>query len=198
MIQFLENNILDKNEQTLKISYQRTISIIFGNYPYVEDIHNLIIQIKNNLNKDMSYATNVKGGMTSFQHFLNNPIATKFLHYCINRHQTSNPELFKYFYERNFIKECWGNEIKENDNVEPHTHNCWHSILYLTKGTPLILPELNLKITPSPGDYYFFPPEILHYVPKNESKEVRYNLITNIEQNPNWKKNKEIQEICKK
>ena len=53
-------------------------------------------------------------------------------------------------------------------------------ILYLTKGCDLILPELNLKITPEPGDYYIFPPEILHGFDKYEGETNRYSLIFNI------------------
>ena len=55
-----------------------------------------------------------------------------------------------------------------------------HGILYLTKGCDLILPDLNLKITPEPGDYYIFPPEILHGFDKYEGETNRYSLIFNI------------------
>ena len=51
----------------------------------------------------------------------------------------------------------------------------------LTKGCDLILPELNLKITPEPGDYYIFPPEILHGFSEYEGEDNRYSLIFNFE-----------------
>lgn len=198
MIQFLESNILDKNEHTLMISYQRTVPIIFGNYPYIDDIHNLIIEIKNNISKKNSYVTNVKGGMTSFNHFINHRITNKFINYCIHKHQASNPQLFEKFYERKSILNVWGNEIKENEYVQPHTHECTHCIIYLTKGAPLILPEINIQITPDVGDYYFFPPSLIHYVPKHEETNIRYNMVINIADIPNWERISEIQKVINK
>jgi len=45
----------------------------------------------------------------------------------------------------------------------------------------LILPELNISITPKPGDYYIFPPHILHGVDISNQTENRYSLIFNFE-----------------
>jgi hypothetical protein len=47
------NDKLDENKNSLIISYSRTINIIFGYYPYLEKIHNIILEIKNNLNPKM-------------------------------------------------------------------------------------------------------------------------------------------------
>ena len=57
--------------------------------------------------------------------------------------------------------------------------------MYLTKGCDLIFPELNLKITPEPGDYYIFPPEILHGFDKCKDENNRYSLIFNLNQKDN-------------
>ena len=46
-----------------------------------------------------------------------------------------------------------------------------HMVFILTKGCDLILPELNLKITPEPGDYYIFPPEIMHGFDKYDRRK---------------------------
>ncbi len=73
----------------------------------------------------------------------------------------------------------WGTEIKKGDSLDYHSHPCRHGILYLTKGCDLILPELNLKISPNPGDYYIFPPEILHGFEKSDYENNRYNLVFN-------------------
>ena len=54
MISFLDpNNKLNEHKNSLTITYPRTVNIIFGHYPYLENIHNLIINIKNNINKNM-------------------------------------------------------------------------------------------------------------------------------------------------
>ena len=183
MINFIDkNNKLNENKNSLNITYSRTINIIVGYYPYPEMIHSFIMEIKNNLNTEMKNYANVTGGMTNWDYFLNKDIFNKFLTFIINKHQISHPHLFKYFLEKYTVKEAWGNQIQKNDSLDYHTHSCWHGILYLTKGCDLIFPELNLKITPEPGDYYIFPPEILHGFNKCEEENNRYSLIFNLEQ----------------
>ena len=183
VINFIDkNNKLNENKNSLNITYSRTVNIIVGYYPYPEMIHSFIMEIKNNLNTEMKNYTNVKGGMTNWDYFLNKDIFNKFLTFIINKHQISHPHLFKYFLEKYNVKEAWGNQIQKNDSLDYHTHSCWHGILYLTKGCDLIFPELNLKITPEPGDYYIFPPEILHGFNKCEEENNRYSLIFNLEQ----------------
>ena len=116
MISLLDpNNKLNEHKNSLTISYPRTVNIIFGNYPYIDVINNLIIDIKNNL-----------------------------------------------------------------DSLNFHTHPCIHGILYLTEGCDLILPELNIKISPKPGDYYIFPPEISHGFNEHTEEKNRYSLIFNL------------------
>jgi len=181
-------NILDKNNKLLEqkssinITYPRNINIIFGNYPYPEIIHAFILEIKNNLSPKMQNYTNVKGGMTEWDFFKENTLFKNFIIYLINKHQLTNSGIFEYFLEKKIINAAWGNEIKPGDSLDFHTHLCYHGILYLTKGADLILPELNLKITPEPGDYYIFPPEIIHGFSKYEGELNRYSLIFNIEQ----------------
>ena len=50
----------------------------------------------------------------------------------------------------------------------------------MVKGCDLYLPELNLKITPKPGDYYIFPPEVVHGFDIYEGDLNRYSLVFNI------------------
>jgi hypothetical protein len=190
-----KDNKLNENINSLNISYLRNINIIFGNYPYPDKINNLLIDIKNNLNPKMENYTNVKGGMTDWHYFIDKPIFMNFITYLINKHQKSHSHIFEYFLEKNKIKEAWGNEIKKGDSLDFHTHPFIHGILYLTKGCDLILPELNLKVTPEPGDYYIFPPEILHGFNKSNDEKNRYSLIFNISQGDRFNFNKKIEEI---
>jgi hypothetical protein len=186
MINFInKNNKLNEVKNSLYITYPRTVSIIYGNYPYPHVVHNFILDIKNNLNSEMENYTNVKGGMTSWNHFLDNDNFKGFIAYLINTHQNSHPDIFKYFLEKNVVKNAWGNEIKKGDSLDYHKHPCLHGILYLTKGCDLIFPELNLQITPEPGDYYIFPPEILHGFNISNEKENRYSLVFNIMEKSN-------------
>ena len=176
-----KNNQLNEDRNSIDVTYSRKVNIIFGNYPYPDVIHNLIISIKNNLDPKMKNYTNVKGGMTDWDYFLDKPEFVNFITYLINKYQNTHPEIFKHFLERRDIVNAWGNEIKKGDRLDYHKHPCLHGILYLTKGCDLILPELNLKITPEPGDYYIFPSEILHGFNEYQEEDNRYSLIFNIE-----------------
>lgn len=173
-------NKLVETQSSLTITYPRKIQIIFGNYPFIDHIHNLIIDINNNLSLELENFSHVKGQMTEWNFFNNNNYFIKFINYIINKHQNSNPEIFEYFYEKYQIKDSWGNKIKQNDHLNYHRHPCLHGILYLTKGCDLYLPELNLKITPEVGDYYILPPEIIHGFNNNIEKKDRYSLVFNI------------------
>ena len=177
---FDKNDQLGEHKNSLNVTYPRSVNIIFGTYPYPDIIHNFIISIKNNLNPKMKNYTNVKGGMTDWNYFIDKPEFINFMTFLINKHQTTHPSIFKHFLEKKNIEEAWGNEIKKGDSLKYHTHSSLHGILYLTKGCDLILPELNLKITPEPGDYYIFPTEILHGFNLYEEDINRYSLIFNI------------------
>jgi len=193
MISLLDkNNQLNENKSSLNITYPRSINIIFGNYSYPEIIHNFIISIKSNLDSKMKNYTNVKGGMTDWNYFIDKPDFINFITFLINKHQTTHPDIFKHFLQRKTIENAWGNEIKKGDSLNYHTHQCLHGILYLTKGCDLILPELNLKITPEPGDYYIFPPQILHGFDLYQGDNNRYSLIFNIVENNHFEYAKEL------
>ena len=189
------NNKLSEEKNSLNITYPRTVNIIFGHYPYPEVINNFMIEIKNNLDPNFENYTNVKGGMTEWNYFINDHNFNKFITYLINKHQTSHPEIFQYFLEKMIIENAWGNEIKKGDYLKYHHHNCFHGILYLTKGCDLILPELNIKITPNAGDYYIFPPHVLHGFDKSIEDNKRYSLIFNIKQGDRFKFNKKAEQI---
>ena len=193
-----KNNKLDEGKNSLNITYPRTVNIIFGNYPYIDVINNLIIDIKNNLDSNMENYTNVKGGMTDWHYFIDKPLFKNFMVYLINKHQVTHSDIFEYFLEKNTIQNAWGNEIKKGDSLNFHSHPCLHGVLYLTTGCDLILPELNIKITPEPGDYYIFPPNILHGFDKYKGEKNRYSLIFNIQQKNHFEYAKKVKELNEK
>jgi len=104
-------------------------------------------------------------------------------------------DIFKYFLERKTIESAWGNEIKKGDSLNYHNHSSIFGILYLTKGCDLILPELNLKISPEPGDYYIFPPEILHGFDVYKEDYNRYSLVFNIVEKKAFEFDKKLRTI---
>jgi hypothetical protein len=189
-----KNNKINEHKHSLFITYPRTVNILFGNYPYPEVIHNLIIEIKNNVDKDLQNYTNVKGNMTQWDYFVNNKSFNDFITYFINKHQSSHPDLFQHFFSKNIVESAWGNEIKKGDSLTLHDHHCYHGILYLTKGCDLIFPELNIKVTPQPGDYYFFPPTIFHGFDEYQGDTNRYSLVFNIVKSKGFDYNKKIKE----
>tara|TARA_R110002012_G_scaffold771_3_gene3400 strand:- start:830 stop:1438 length:609 start_codon:yes stop_codon:yes gene_type:complete len=186
---------LNEDRNSINVSYTRHVNIIFGNYPYPDIIHNFAMSIKSNLDPNMNNYTNVKGGMTDWNYFLDKPDFINFITYLVNKYQKTHSDIFKYFLERKFVENAWGNEIKKGDSLNYHSHSCLHGILYLTKGCDLIVPELNLKISPEPGDYYIFPPEILHGFNTYEEDSNRYSLIFNIKSKDNFDFDKKLRTI---
>jgi len=180
MISSINDLQTDQNRNSINISYLRNVNIIFGNYNFPEILNNFIINIKNNLNPQLKNYTNVKGGMTDWNYFVDKPEFIKFINYLINKYQLTHSDIFKYFLERKDIQNAWGNEINKGDKLDYHMHPCAHGILYLTKGCDLILPELNLKISPKPGNYYILPSEILHGFDEYKEENTRYSLVFNI------------------
>lgn len=193
-----KNNKLNQNTNSLNVTYPRTVNIIYGHYPYPDKIHNMILEIKNNLNPNMDNYTSVKGGMTSWKHFIGNNLFEDFFKFLINTHQKIHPDIFAYFLERSCIIEAWGNEIKKEDSIDFHDHRYYHAILYLTDGADLILPELNISISPKAGDYYIFPPLVLHGFEKHTKEEKRYSLVCNFDSFKHFLLNKKIEKIYEK
>ena len=193
------NQKLGEHQHSLNITYPRKINIVFGNYSHPEKIHNLIMEIKSNLKDSLHNHTYVKGGMTDWNHFLDNPSFNDFMATIINQHQSSHPDIFQYFFDKMEMVNAWGNEIKTGDKVNYHIHSHYHGILYLSEGNDLILPELNISITPKPGDYYIFPPFIVHGVEENKLTKNRYSLIFNFkdESSKIFNFNKKVEEKIK-
>ncbi len=190
-----KNNKLNQTANSLNITYPRTVNIIFGHYPFPDKVHNMILEIKNNLDPEMDNYTAVKGGMTNWKYFIGNKLFEDYFAYLINKHQTTHPEIFAYFLEKSLIIDAWGNEIKKGDSIDVHDHRQYHTILYLTDGVDLILPELNIKITPKAGDYYIFPPLVLHGVEKNNDEKNRYSLVCNFDSVDHFLINQKIEKI---
>ena len=193
-----KNNKLNETKNSLSVTYPRTVNIIYGHYPYPDKVHNMILEIKNNLDPSMNNYTAVKGGMTNWKHFIGNDLFEDFFRFLINTHQTTHPDIFAYFLERSCIIDAWGNEVKKNDSIDFHDHRNYHTILYLTDGADLILPELNISITPKAGDYYIFPPMVVHGLNKHEDDFTRYSMVCNFDSIEHFLLNKKIEEIYEK
>ena len=177
-----KNNKLNETKNSLSVTYPRTVNIICGHYPYPDKVH-------------MDNYTAIKGGMTNWKHFIGNDLFEDFFKFLINKHQTTHPDIFAYFLERSCVIDAWGNEVKKNDSIDFHDHRNYHTILYLTDGADLILPELNISITPKAGDYYIFPPMVVHGLDKHEDDFTRYSLVCNFDSIEHFLLNRKIEQI---
>lgn len=199
MIKFInKNNKLSETKNSFTVTYPRTVNIICGHYPYPNRVHNMILEIKNNLDPEMNNYTAVKGGMTNWKYFIDKDSFKDFFTFLINKHQSTHPEIFAYFLEKSLILDAWGNEIKKGDSIAVHDHRQYHVILYLTDGADLILPELNISISPKAGDYYIFPPMVLHGFDKHTEDKNRYSLICNFDSAEHFSIAKKIEQIHEK
>ena len=100
MIKFIKNYKLNENKNSINVSYSRNVNIIFGNYTYPDIINNFLIGIKNNIDPKLNNHTNVQGGMTDWNYFIDKPEFINFITYLINTYQTTHTDLFEYFLEK--------------------------------------------------------------------------------------------------
>jgi quercetin dioxygenase-like cupin family protein len=173
------------------VTYPKTTQISHGVYDNVVDMMNMTTMIKTNIVE--RNITNVKGGKTDWTFFNDKPEFGRFLDYIVKKHQNINPIFTKNKWYTNKPEiQAWGNELVKGEYVKMHTHQCHHVILYLTEGSPLLVPELKITIKPQVGSYYIFEPYILHGVPEVTDDSIRYNLVANIREIPDWESSKKI------
>ena len=187
-----------KNEENFTystiVTYPKTTQISHGVYDNKVDMMNMTTMIKTNIIE--RNVTNVKGGKTDWKFFNDKPEFKRFLDYIAKKHQNINPLFTKdKWYTSKPEIEAWGNELVKGEHVKMHTHFCYHVILYLTEGNPLLVPELKITIKPQVGSYYIFEPYILHGVPEVTEDSTRYNLVINIFDHPNWEISKKINSV---
>ena len=173
------------------VTYPKTTQISHGVYDNTIDMMNMTTMIKTNIVE--RNVTNVKGGKTDWTFFNDTPEFGRFLDYIVKKHQNINPLFTKQKWYTNKPEiQAWGNELVKGEYVKMHTHQSHHIILYLTEGSPLLVPELKITIKPQVGSYYIFEPYILHGVPEVIDDSTRYNLVANIKENPDWEVSKQI------
>ena len=188
MIELNNNNkfISDNRLSSMSFTIPRTVTLWYGNYTRKDVLHNLTIALKN-ADKEMSHKTYVRGGMTGWQSFVHNKDFSMFFTETMNK---ISPVVFPTFKLSTdlHVQDAWGNILKKGELVEAHTHDTYHGILYLTKGNPLIFPELEMSFNPNPGDWIISPPEVLHGVNAvEEEKEERMNIVFNFKLNSNFR-----------
>lgn len=189
MIEFTNNNKFINNTRltTFAVTYPRSVTFYTGNYPRLDILHNLKLKIKNNLSKETTNKTYVRGGMTDWDLFIHDKDFSIFFTDIIDHYKyIMAPDMILSKELR--VVEAWGNLLKKGDRVHPHTHTTMHGILYLTEGTPLIFPELEMVFNPKPGDWIISPPHIFHGTEAVDSEEERINVVFNFSLEDNFRR----------
>jgi hypothetical protein len=188
MIEFKSNDpFINKNRlTTFNVTYPRTVRFYTGTYDKQHIIHNLKCKIKGNISKKMSNMTYVRGKMTEWHTFDNDPdFATFFTDIMKHIKPIFAPD--SPFDKELKCDEVWGNYLKKGDFVADHSHDTYHGILYLTEGTPLIFREMDMAFTPKPGDWIISPPHILHRTDPVEDDSERLNVVFNFKIDSNFR-----------
>jgi len=145
-------------------------------------INNLTNIIKNNIDKDLSYKTHVRGNFTGFRNLIENQDFINFL-------KIIQPQI-KLIYKNNFkIIDAWGNICKYGEEITEHKHgnNAFSGILYLTEGGPgTYFKEYDVTINEEIGKYVLFYPSLLHSVKKIETNIERITMAFNMSEIKSW------------
>lgn len=159
--------------------------ILFIDYHDEKVISSLEKKIEKNIIRSMSKRTNVKGEMTSWNHFINDKDFEKVIKFI-------NPYLFKFLSTiRNNINavellDAWGNKLNKNDYIQKHDHvvGSWNGIsgnMYFSDKKPGTY-FVNFKgaVQPKKGRIVIFNSSELHLVDVVKDNEPRYTLAFNM------------------
>jgi hypothetical protein len=188
MINLTANNPFISKQRVTSFTciYPKTITLYVGNYTKLNILHNLKLKIKNNLSERNKNFTYVRGEMTDWNFLKHDKDFSVFFTEIMDQYRPIIGSDFIYNKELH-VMEAWGNLLKKGDHVALHAHNSWHGILYLTEGTPLIFPELEINFTPKIGDWIISPSGLLHGTEKIESDEERINVVFNFDFKDNFR-----------
>ena len=157
-----------------------------------EDTDYFIKKIEDNIDKEISGRTNVKGFMTSYKLFINDDLLKKILHPVVDK-----VDAVKNFGTgRMRLFDAWGIKLLIGQHTQAHTHRGSYlsGIWYLNDcDNPLIFPQLNLNIKPKKNRILFWDPVLRHYTPMVEDK-TKYALVFNFEEAKAWDNLKGAQE----
>tara|TARA_R110000787_G_C13349552_1_gene438989 strand:+ start:307 stop:783 length:477 start_codon:yes stop_codon:yes gene_type:complete len=130
-------------------------------------------EIINNIDKNISYNTNVKGKMTNWKYF--------------THHSKNFDKIRQVLYEYH-IYEAWGNILNKGDFVKEHDHlgknknmNVSASgVLYLTDvGLGTYFKEFDVEVKSEVGKIIIFDPSYRHSVKEYDKEEDRVTLAFN-------------------
>ena len=149
------------------------------------DINYFINKIDNNLSNKNSYATHVKGEMTDWKLFNEDP---KFHEIILESQRVLKVG------QKVQIVDSWGIKIENGGHTSRHNHEpSWGSgIFYLTdSNTPLYVPDLDVNIETKNGTFLIWS-GILNHETERLKDETKYAIAFNLQTMKNWDNNKNI------
>ena len=149
------------------------------------DKNYFIEKIENNISKDNSYATNVKGGMTDWNLFNND----------LNFHNLLLESQNVLGNNRKVgIRNSWGIKVGKDEYTEIHNHfPAWASgIYYLTDSdTPLNFPDIEIDVKPKSGTFVIWS-GVLNHKTERLKNGPKYAIAFNLDNVNQWDKRKII------
>tara|TARA_A100001391_G_scaffold199773_1_gene183354 strand:- start:7347 stop:7880 length:534 start_codon:yes stop_codon:yes gene_type:complete len=129
--------------------------------------------------KNLNYATNVKGKMTGWNAFNDDKNFLSALDKGIK-------EVSKIvtWGKKKSLQSAWGIKIEEGDFTARHNHSACalSGILYLNNvNQTLEFPDLGISVEPKEGSFLVFTPWLDHYTEISESAEPKYAIAFNFE-----------------
>ena len=149
------------------------------------DVSYFIDKIKKNIDKNISYKTNVRNKMTSWSCFKND-VGIK----NIFANMDSLLSILKLPSLR--LDDCWGTWSSKYVETYPHKHDpsTMSGVLYLTEGGPgTFFPQFNINIEEKIGKIVFFHADTLHMVRKQKLKKDRFLISFNFNKLKFWEDN---------
>lgn len=133
--------------------------------------------------ENMSYRTNVKGKMTSFNYFNNNLNLIKEL------------KKFIIYIDKNYslpaynLIDSWGFINSPGEKTDFHTHSgsLFSGVIYLNNcKQPLLFKEIDQKVIPKRGAFCLFSSWLSHGCEVNNTNNSKFGISFNMNENPNW------------
>ena len=132
---------------------------------------------------NFNFKTNIKGLMTDFYFFNNDPkfklILTKFVDYIDSI----------YFLKNYCLNQSWGFELRPGERTLFHEHgsHVWSGVIYLNKcDQPLEFPEINEELYPEKGSFALFNGFLNHGNKKNKDTVSKFGLSFNMREVTPW------------
>ena len=131
------------------------------------------VQEKDNMN----FKTAIKGKMTPYKYFLEDPIFVKLVNNFVD-YLDENINLTRYQ-----LGDAWGYKIGNQEHTTFHEHfpALWSGAIYLNDNEQILeFPEINKGVKPSVGKFVLFSSFLEHGCKKNMSNNLKYGLSFNM------------------